>query len=241
MMIQMIYEINNTYMVIDGTEIETAEDFRRKMLERNSIKNVLLPETRVINGEKRLFVDISGKESLLNRFGSRMADRQEVKALFEGIFCVTEKLSKYLISECDIAFRPEMIFRNPLTKEYEFSAVLLKDKEDGREEMKELLQFLMMRLDNSDDKLVNAIYGIHSMYSEDNPRFSVAFEYFLKEIKEESEQETEEPEESEIFANNISLQKILYIPGFKEIAALALCAVGTVLLGINLYWFMLSA
>ena len=41
MTIQMIYEINNTYMVIDGSEIETEEDFRHKMLQNNHIKNNL--------------------------------------------------------------------------------------------------------------------------------------------------------------------------------------------------------
>ena len=241
MTIQMIYEINNTYMVVGGSEIESGEDFRHKMLKRNCIKGVLLPEVRNINNEKKLFVDISGKESLLNRFGSRLADRQEVKALFESLYCATESLARHLISESDIAFRPEMIFRNPVTKEYEFSAIPLKEQEDGRGGMKELLQFLMAHLDNSDEKLVNAIYGIHTMYSEDNPRFSVAFEYFIKEIKEEVEPETEEQEEVDYFANSIELQKIRYFPGVKEITALALCVTGTILLGINLYWSMLSA
>ena len=241
MTIQMIYEINNTYMVVDGSEIETGEDFRHKMLRRNNIKSVLLPEVRIINNEKKLFVDISGKESLLTRFGSRLADRQEVKALFESIYCVTESLARHLISESDIAFRPEMIFRNPVTKEYEFPAIPLKTQADGRDGMKELLQYLMTHLDNSDEKLVNAIYGIHSMYSDENPRFSVAFEYFLKEIKEEIEVETEEPEDTDYFANSIELQKIHYFPGIKEITALALCAAGTILIGINLYWSMLPA
>ena len=117
MTIQMIYEINNTYMVIDGSEIETKEDYRHKMLQKNHIKNVIVPETRIINNESKIYIDISGKESLLNRLGTRPADRQEVRALFESIYCVIENASKYLISESDIVFRPEMIFKNPLTKE----------------------------------------------------------------------------------------------------------------------------
>ena len=35
MTIQMIYEINNTYMAIDGSEIEPVEDYRHKMLQNN--------------------------------------------------------------------------------------------------------------------------------------------------------------------------------------------------------------
>ena len=241
MTIQMMYEINNTYMAINGDEIETVEDYRHKMLQKNSIRNVLSPEMRTINNEKKYFVDISGKESLLTRYGLRVADRQEIRALFEGIYCVIENAAKYLISESDIAFRPELIFRNPVTKQYEFLAIPFKDDSNGKEGMKELLQFIMAHLDNSDEKLVNAVYWIHAMYCEDNPKFSVAFEFFINEIKEEPEPIEEVPEESEIFSNNILLQNYRYIPGLKEIGALSLCLGGLVLLGMNLYRYMITA
>lgn len=240
MTIQMIYEINNTYMVIDGSEIETEEDFRHKMLQNNHIKNVIVPETRIINNENKIFIDISGKESLLNRLGTRPADRQEIRVLFESIYCVVENASKYLISESDIVFRPEMIYKNPLTGEYEFTIIPFKEKINGKEGMKELLQFLMNNLDNSDEKLVNAIYGIYEMYSDENPRFSMAFEFFVNTTKEKSEQVLEESEETDIFSNNILFTKYRYIPGFKEIAAVSLCVSGLILLGINAYWSMLQ-
>ena len=105
--------------------------------------------------------------------------------------------------------------------------------------MKELLQFLMTRLDNSDEKLVNAVYGIYEMYSDENPRFSTAFEFFVNETKEEREQVLEESEETDFFSNNILFAKYRYIPGFKEIAAVSLCVSGLILLGINAYWSML--
>ncbi|MCR5721478.1 MAG: DUF6382 domain-containing protein [Lachnospiraceae bacterium] len=240
MTIQMIYEINNTYMVIDGSEIETEEDFRHKMLQNNHIKNVIVSETRIINNENKIFIDISGKESLLNRLGTRPADRQEIRVLFESIYCVVENASKYLISESDIVFRPEMIYKNPLTGEYEFTIISFKEKINGKEGMKELLQFLMNNLDNSDEKLVNAIYGIYEMYSDENPRFSTAFEFFVNVTKEKSEQVLEESEETDIFSNNILFTKYRYIPGFKEIVAVSLCVSGLILLGINAYWSMLQ-
>lgn len=240
MTIQMIYEINNTYMAIDGSEIETVEDFRHKMLQKNHIKNVIIPETRIINNERKIYIDISGKESLLNRFGTRPADRQEIRTLFESIYCVIENASKYLISESDIVFRPEMIFKNPLTKEYEFSIIPFREKANGKEGMKELLQFLMTCLDNSDEKLVNAVYGIYEMYSDENPRFSTAFEFFVNETREEPGQIPEESEESDLFLNNNLFTKYRYIPGFKEIVAVSLCVSGLVLLGINAYWSMLQ-
>ena len=239
MTIEMIYEINNTYMAINGDEIETTEDFRHRMLQKNVIRGIIFPEIRLINNEKKVFIDVSGKESLLNRFGVRLVDRQEAKALFESIFCTVKNASKYLLSEKDIVFRPEFVLKNPVTKEYEFLALPFKEGTNGKEGMKELLQFLMMHLDNSDEKLVNAIYGIHEMYCENNPNFSVAFEYFINETKEMEEPAKEEPKAEEIFTNNVLLQKNYYIPSLREIIALTLCLGGITIIGINIYWSML--
>ena len=237
---QMIYEINNTYMEIDTDESEPADDYRRKMLEKNRIKNVLVPEIRMINNNRKLYVDISGKESLLSRFNSRLADRQEVKALMESIYLVVENASKYLIGESDIVLRPEFIFRNPVTKEYEFLIMPHKESEYKEVETKELLQFVMAHLDNSDEKLVSAIYGMHEMYQSDFTRFGVAFEFFTSEIKEELPDIIEEPATTDAYADNIILHVPRYIPSLSEIGALAMCFVGLVLIGFNVYLSMIN-
>lgn len=241
MKIQMVYEINNTYMEIDGSEVETGEDYRQKMLELNDIKSILSPEFRTVNNEKKVYIDVSGKESLLNRFNTRLADRQEVRALMEGIFIATENAAKYLISENEIVFRPELIFKNPVSKAYEFLALPLKEGATGKEGMKELLQFMMAHLDNSDEKLVNAVYGLHEMYQNETMSFAVAFEFFSETLKEGSTEPQQPEERDDGFTENILWDVPRYIPGIKEIAALAMCFAGLSLLGMNLYMSMLNA
>ena len=239
MTIQMVYEINHTYMELSESEVIDKDDYRHKMLERNTIRNVLTPEIRMINNEKKLYVDVSGKESLLSRFGSRLADRQEVKALMESIYMIVENTSKYLIGEKDIVFRPELIFRNPVTKEYEFLIMPKRSARCTNLGMQELLQFIMAHLDNSDDKLVNAVYGMHEMYQSDSTGFGVAFEFFMNEIKEELEIEDTQEEAEEGYMENILLDVPRYIPGTKEIGALLMCLSGMILIGINIYYSMI--
>jgi len=237
----MVYEINHTYMELSESGISDNEDYRHKMLEKNSIRNVLTPESRMIDNEKKLYLDVSGKESLFSRFSSRLADRQEVKALMESIYLIVENTSKYLIGEKDIVFRPELIFRNPVTKEYEFLIMPFAAGSTEDVGMQELLQFIMAHLDNSDEKLVNAVYGMHEMYQSGLTSFGVAFEFFMNEIREAIITEEPVKEAEDGYMETILLDVPRYVPGLREIASLAMCLAGISILGVNLYMSMLNA
>ena len=239
MTIQMIYELNHTYMAVSGDEIENTEDYRYRMLASNDIKEVLPLEIRTINNERKIYIDVSGKETLLNYLSARPATRGEIKKLFESVFVISEHMRRYLINEIDVSMRPEMIFRDTKTGEYEFVCIPLKETDGKNEGMNTLMQFLMMHLDNSDEKLVNAVYSINDMYLSSNPKFSLAYDLFFENIKEEVDEEEhlEIKEEPLIIKEK---RKIKYIPSVKEIGVAALGIVGLAFLGYSLYLSMIA-
>ena len=128
----------------------------------------------------------------------------------------------------------------PVTKEYEFLIIPHKDSEYKEVETKELLQFIMAHLDNSDEKLVSAIYGMYEMYQSAFAGFGAAFEFFTAEIKEELPEVIEEPAETDAYADNIILHVPRYVPSLSEIGALAMCFAGLVLIGFNVYISMIN-
>ena len=237
MQIQMMYEMNKTYMVVSGDEIYKTEDFRYKMLSSNDIKGILPLQVRSINNEKRLYIDVTGKESILNYFNCHMATREEIKKLFEAIYVISDGIARFLIRETDVILRPEMIFRNLATGEYEFVCIPLKEDESGNknEGMKALLQFLMMHLDNTNASLVNAIYTISDMYEKGNPKFSLCYEYFTEETHEEPKEEV--TNEEEVITEITTPRKKVYVPSKKEIMAATFVVVGILLIG---YYIFLS-
>ena len=237
MQIQMMYEMNKTYMVVSGDEIYKTEDFRYKMLSSNDIKGILPLQVRSINNEKRLYIDVTGKESILNYFNCHMATREEIKNLFEAIYVISDGIARFLIRETDVILRPEMIFRNLATGEYEFVCIPLKEDESGNknEGMKALLQFLMMHLDNTNASLVNAIYTISDMYEKGNPKFSLCYEYFTEETHEEPKEEV--TNEEEVITEITTPRKKVYVPSKKEIMAATFVVVGILLIG---YYIFLS-
>ncbi|MBR6004197.1 MAG: hypothetical protein IK068_05700, partial [Lachnospiraceae bacterium] len=203
----------------------------------NDIKGILPLQVRSINNEKRLYIDVTGKESILNYFNCHMATREEIKNLFEAIYVITDGIARFLIRETDVILRPEMIFRNLATGEYEFVCIPLKEdeSENKNEGMKALLQFLMMHLDNTNASLVNAIYTISDMYEKGNPKFSLCYEYFTEETHEEPKEEV--TNEEEVITEITTPRKKVYVPSKKEIMAGTFVVVGILLIG---YYIFLS-
>lgn len=235
MQTKMVYELNKSYMVMLGDEIDKSENYKYKMLTANQIKNLMPIEMRLINNEKKIYVDVSGKESMLNYFNIKTATRSEIKKLFEAIYCVLTEIKKYLIRETDVVMRPEMIYKNLSTGSYEFICVPIEEKiQSINEGMNTLLKFLMMHLDNTDLKLVNTIYAINDMYEVSMPDFSLVYEFFMSEIKEEEETDIEENNIDETYE-----KKNHYIPSVKEVVAILLCTAGLLLTGYNIYLSML--
>lgn len=238
MQIQMMYEMNKTYMVVSGEEIYKTEDFRYKMLSSNDIKGLLPLQVRNINNEKRLYIDVTGKENILNYFNCHMATREEIKKLFDAIYVISDGISRFLIRETDVILRPEMIYRNLSTGDYEFICIPLNEEETKKsnEGMRVLLHFIMMHLDNTDNSLVNAIYTISDMYEKGNPKFSLCYEYFTQETYEEPIEEIGETE-TEIIENKTP-KKRFYVPSKKEILAATFVVVGILLIGFNIFLSM---
>lgn len=236
MTIRVVYELSNTYMVLNPESFVQPEDYRYKMLMFNEIRNVLTPEFRTINNERNIFINISGKESLLNRMNSRVFEKQDVEKLFESIFLTSRDLSRYLIEEKDLVLRPELIFYNSASGEYEFVCVpgnfTIGEEDSG---MKELLQFILSRLQTEDEAFVNTMYTICDMYSGSiKPGFELVFEYF----KEETKQEQVEEADDEEYIDETDSSYPRYIPTFKEIGAYAMCVAGFLLIFFNIYLSM---
>lgn len=236
MTIRVSYEMSNTYVVLDTENYIKPEDYRYKMLTFNEIRNILPLEFRTINNEKKLFINISGKESLLSRMNSKVFERKDVEKLFESIILTTRDLSRYLIEEKELVFRPELIFYNSSFGEYEFVCiprdVTFENEDVG---MKELLQFILPRLQTEDEEFVNTMYTICDMYSGNvRPCFEQVFNFFLEETVQENTEEIAEVEDFEESGSSYPR----YIPSLKEIGAYAMCVAGFLLIFFNIYLSM---
>lgn len=229
---QMIYEMNHTYMVVSGEEIEQGEDYRYRMLSSNMIKGLLPLEVRRINNEKRLFIDLTGKETFLSCYNSRKITRDEIKRLLEAVYLISDEMERYLIGETDISLSPEMILRNMTTNQYEFVCIPLVENEEVKNEgLSALMHFLMMHIDNDDEELVEAVYSISDMYETGIQKISEVYEYFVE--KTGSKEELKEVIAEERI--EITSKRKRYHPSAKEWGTLGVGIAGLILITVNIY------
>ncbi len=224
---------DNHIIIRDYAPSENA-GYKIKMLSENEIKGILPVETRRINDEKQIYIDITGRESLARYFESRLADSDEIEKLFGALYHISLEAERFLIEEEDLLLSPEMIFKNYITGDFDFIC-LPGEKENNCCGMKELIRCLLMHLDNTNERLVKVMYSISQMYECSNPKCRVAYEYFCEEaFEKENVVETEEELKDDTKLG-------IYIPSFKEFLAAFMCLAGVSLLGINLYIRLLTA
>ena len=226
--------VEDNHIIIRGYVPSEKSGYKIKMLSENEIKGILPVETRRINDEKQIYIDITGRESLARYFESRLADSDEIEKLFEALYHISLEAERFLIEEEDLLLSPEMVFKNHISGEFEFICLPV-DKENNRSGMKELIRCLLMHLDNANERLVKVMYSLSQMYECSNPKCRVAYEYFCEEAYEKetvTEPEEELPEDT---------KPDIYIPSFKEFLAAFMCLAGAALLGINLYFRLLTA
>lgn len=228
----IIYELNNSYLVVPLEGGEPTGDYRVKMLTANHVEGMLPIELRTINGAKQFYLDVSGKENFSLCLHGRRLSREDVKELFESIYFLIKNLAGYLISEKDICFNPEFVFRNQALHTYEFVPILsFPEKNGGECSLLTLLRFVLTNIDAEDEILMNTMLTIVEMYEGKNPKFSLAFDFFIRETRERDE--FEETVHEVIPEADFSDYK--YIPTLREIAAVAMTIAGFVMISVNLY------
>lgn len=228
---RMVYEMNKAHLYIAGDEFESQNDYRARMLENNEIKNIIQPESRIIDGEKEIFYDVTDRESLFNYMIKRIVDRENIKDLFRSIWRFSESLKELLIDEENIILDPELIFRNIRTGEYEF--ICIPKKQGNNDDIKKLLQFIMTRIDNSDEQLVDTIFDIYNKTDSSVIKYSIIYETIQNSLMSEEMVDIEAEEDKEEVPSDMGRR--IYIPSLIEACAYGLCLLGIVIIGVNLY------
>lgn len=254
---EVTFELNHTFIILSGDGIKLDEDYRHKMLSSNSIPGTLKTQFRQINNERKMYFDITNLESLLNHFASRTINRNEVKNLFQAIYLVAGTLTQYLVEEGNILLRPDLIFRNVTTGKYEFICVpVVREEEEGRDNIKNLISFIMTRLDNSDEKLVNSIYGLYDMQEFGRVCYKSLYEivvdafrdetYYVNDVlnniediginKANEDIERKNTIKKDIKDEVIKKSKTKFLFSKKELLVMVIGVVGICLIGLHLYY-----
>lgn len=140
----------------DKTE---RSDFREQMLMNNDIEGILKFTVRRTDDRKYYDYEISGKDTLEAFLSRKRVGRECVADILRGILGTVYRAREYMLKESDFVIAPDTVF---VDQEGRISLIYrsgygipLKDQLTG------IAEYLMNKVDNSDDPAVLLIYAIY--------------------------------------------------------------------------------
>ncbi len=128
---------------------------------RGGIKRLLPCSLRYINGEAYLYYDISSMQNIAQLYSGRVIKRNWVKDFLWSMKKVRQELDRFLLDDHNLIWYPEHIFQDLDKKDFSFLYYPYYEGETG---FKELLNYLVERIDYEDEGLVECVYTLHERY-----------------------------------------------------------------------------
>lgn len=151
-----------SYMVL--AQIEKLKDWEQQMIAHTGDGNILFAECVEENGQNYLWYDITGKQSFDTLLESEELHYEMLCRILMGIYEAVERLEGMLLNAGNILLLPEGILMDYRKEEIYFCYYPGNEKEIP-DALKELLEYLLTKLDHEDERAVELAYGIYENIS----------------------------------------------------------------------------
>ncbi len=199
-MLQVEYkrDMYKNYLIIKEDAIKDRESYEMKMVTNNQIQGLLKVESRTVDYTKEYCYDITGKQPMTVLFRKESLKEKQIRIILSKIINVLKKGREYLLLENNFVICPEYIYINLENLEPEL-IYFSNYKKSITEQILQLIEYMMDKVDYKDKEAVFLIYGIYKITREEN----VTFEKFLELLQEGKKLEEEignkEKEEQELW------------------------------------------
>lgn len=208
MITQYQRELQHNYLIMKEEAVTEEmklweKDYRIPMISNNRINGLLPIKVHYENGQVAFYYEISSKQSLDRIVEKIPLDYDKLKRLIKSVKQALQELELYFLPEDGLLLRPEYIYMNMDTGEYDFCYYPWWH-ESGKEGMHKLLEYLLNYLDYQDKAGVAAAYEWYRSSGTEN--FSVSEMEYVSDFhekqdvrKEDISEKSSEPIESDPF------------------------------------------
>lgn len=159
-------DLYGNYMIIKAAE-ESELSYGLKMHLNNKIKGLLDVELHVTDDKMEFHYNITSKQVFPCIFEKGQLKHEQLKAIFDGIILSIESGKEYLLRENDFVLNPEYIFIHPSNLEVSLCHYAGYNQ-DIIGQISGVIEYLMNRVDYTDEQAVVMIYGLYKISNEKN-------------------------------------------------------------------------
>ncbi|MCM1467596.1 MAG: FHA domain-containing protein [Alistipes sp.] len=161
---RIVNEVSGNYLLIMTNE-QNISGYELKMFEYNDIKGFLPISVVRINNMITYQYRIMQSESLVKKYGSKTFSIADIKNIFSEITLLIHRAEEYLLNIDSVLLNPEYIFMNG--EELLFCYFPWDGQSFGKS-VRELMEYILERLDHSEQQTVMTAYGLYQKILKNN-------------------------------------------------------------------------
>lgn len=153
-------DVNSEYLIVQKQREHVHTYFEEGILHNNRLSNVLHLGVRENNADVYYYMDIQYMKDLKVWMECQGLTKSEIHQMLQNLKHATDEMEAYLLSKDMIFLQPECIYRDLKTDQYKF-ACIPGIKQDFKQQLSDLLSWLMKAVDYNDKELVSYIFELY--------------------------------------------------------------------------------
>lgn len=158
---EYIKSMNCNFERIKLEEAPEEKRYQYCIVSRGGISGLLPCSLRMLNGDAYLYYDITSKQGLGQIFRKKTIGRQWIKDFVWNMKRISKELNRFLLDEMNVIWYPDQIFQDLEDNKWSFLYYPYYKGENG---FRELLEFIIEKIDYKDEALVECVYKIYEQY-----------------------------------------------------------------------------
>ncbi len=165
----------HTYMVVRCEDHVVTSGYQYRMMEMNRIKGLLACDIRSIDGQKYLYYDITGRQSMHTLFEGKSIRKRDIVEFLTSLRNVRSSLSSYLLDETNIVLESRQIYYDFAKNTYVFTY-----NPDAKCDNSHVFTFISEKVDLADHDAAAMAYRLCEQADRDMDRIQSVVEEELR-------------------------------------------------------------
>ena len=153
-------DVSHNYLILEEEEGIDTSSYQVRMVAGNVIPSLLHCRLQNLDGKLFFYYEITSRQSLSSYYEEKKFKADDVRLIFGGFVQVMEELAEYLLNPEQLLLRPEYIYLD-IEKKQVFFCCFPGSGTAVQDQLRELMEYMLPKLDHEDQAAVFLGYGIY--------------------------------------------------------------------------------